>query len=288
MGASLAKGYSDAMLLILGQGYSGNLIASAARAMGHEVLGVRRNASEGVMAFDDPALAGAIAAATHILSSVPPHASTSEDPVLARFGEPLARHGGWLGYLSSTGVYGDTGGAFVDEDTPVAAPEGGTDALKSARRGARTAADLGWQALSATIFRLPGIYGPGRSALDQVREGTARRVDSPGHRFNRIHVDDIAGAVVAAIESNARGIFNVVDSLPAEPRHVTEFACGLLGAPLPPLAPLDLSAMSPMARGFWSERRLVAGTRLRSQLGYRLRHPDYKAGLTAIREGEQR
>jgi nucleoside-diphosphate-sugar epimerase len=288
MGGSVANRYGEAMLLILGQGYSGNFIAAEAVRAGHRVLGVRRSAGPGVIAFDDPALEGAIASATHILSSVPPDAITAEDPVLARFGAALASHGGWLGYLSSTGVYGDTGGAFVDEATPVAPPEGGTDALKAARRGARTAADLAWQKLGATIFRLPGIYGPGRSALDQVREGTARRVDSPGHRFNRIHVDDIAGAVVAALGRDARGIFNIVDSLPAEPRHVTEFACGLLGAPLPPLARLDLSAMSPMARGFWSERRLVAATKLKSQLGYRLRHPDYKAGLTAIREGEQR
>lgn len=265
------------MLLILGQGYSGTALAAAARAAGHNVLGVRRQAADGVMAFDDPALPEALRAATQILSSVPPDGASGQDPILERFGDLLKGHGGWVGYLSSTGVYGDTGGAWVDESAPVG---GG-------RRSARTEADLGWQAIGATIFRLPGIYGPGRSALDQVRSGQARRVDRPGHRFNRIHVDDIAGAVLAAIEAGAKGIFNVVDRLPAEPRHVTEFACGLLGAPLPPLAPIELANLSPMARGFWTERRAVAGTRLERETGYRLTHPDYKSGLTAIHLSER-
>jgi nucleoside-diphosphate-sugar epimerase len=266
------------MLLILGQGYSGSALAEAARAAGHAVLGVRRHAGDGVMAFDDPALPGALASASHILSSVPPDQASGEDPVLARFGEALARHRGWLGYLSSTGVYGDTGGAWVDESAPVG---GG-------RRTARTAADLGWQALGATIFRLPGIYGPGRSAIEQVEAGTARRIDRPGHRFNRIHVDDIAGGVLAALQAGARGIFNLVDQLPAEPREVSEFACGLAGAPLPPLEPFAPETLSPMARGFWSERRCVTGARLERETGYRLQHQDYKAGLTAIWQGRQR
>ncbi|MGL6044378.1 MAG: SDR family NAD(P)-dependent oxidoreductase, partial [Sandaracinobacteroides sp.] len=195
------------MLLILGQGYSGGYIAARARAAGLEVLGVRRSAAPGEMAFDDPALSGALAAATHILSSVPPDSATGADPVLSRFEAQLRGHGGWIGYLSSTGVYGDTGGAFVDETAPTG----------SGRRSARALADLAWQGLGAAIFRLPGIYGPGRSALDQVRSGAARRVDRPGHRFNRIHVADIAGAVTAAATARASGIFNVVDRLPAEP-----------------------------------------------------------------------
>ena len=265
------------MLLILGQGYSGTVIARAARAAGHEVLGVRRSPAEGQLGFDDPRLPDVIRRATHILSSVPPDSATGQDPVCARFGPLLARHGGWLGYLSSTGVYGDTGGAWVDEAAPVGA----------GRRSARTAADLGWQALGAAIFRLPGIYGPGRSALDQVRAGTARRIDRPGHRFSRIHVDDIAGAVLAAASVGATGVFNIVDRLPAEPRHVTEYACGLLGMPLPPLAPIDLAGLSSVARAFWTERRCVAGARLERETGYRLRHPDYKAGLTAILAGER-
>ncbi len=264
------------MLVILGQGYSGSALAAEARATGMRVVGVRRTASGEAIAFDDPALAQALAGATHILSSVPPDAASGDDPVLLRFGGQLAAAGAWIGYLSSTGVYGDTGGAFVDEASPVGA----------GRRTARAAADLAWQELGATVFRLPGIYGPGRSVLDQVRGGTARRIDRPGHRFNRIHVDDIAGAVLAAMQAGAGGVFNVVDALSAEPRALTEFACGLLGAPLPPLLPLDDAALSPMARGFWSERRTVAGGRLARVTGYRLRHPDYKAGLRAIHARE--
>lgn len=265
------------MLLILGQGYSGAVIAATARASGLTVLGVKRQAADGAIAFDDPALPQAIAAATHILSSVPPDGATGRDPILDCFCQQLKGHGGWIGYLSSTGVYGDTGGAWVDETAPVG---GG-------RRSARTQADFGWQAVGATIFRLPGIYGPGRSALEQVRNGTARRVDRPGHRFNRVHVDDIAGAVLACARAGASGIFNVVDQLPAEPARVTEYACGLLGAPFPPLEPIELAALSQMARGFWTERRAVAGLRLERETGYRLQHPDYKAGLTAIHIGAQ-
>lgn len=266
------------MLLILGLGYSAARIAAAMRAAGWQVTGVRRAADGSVLAFDDPSVADLIGAARAVLSSVPPDPATGDDPVLARFGPALAATPARLLYLSSTGVYGDTGGAVVDESAPVG---GG-------RRTARTAADLAWQALGATVLRLPGIYGPGRSALDQVRAGTARRIDRPGHRFNRIHVDDIAGATRAILESGAAGIFNIVDPHPAEPRAVTEEACRLLGVPPPPLEPLDPATLSPMARGFWSERRVVAGWKLARCTGYRLAHPDYKAGLRAIFAREQR
>ena len=259
-------------LLILGLGYAASRIAAEARACGWEVTGVRRQAAGEALSFDDPDLPARIRAADAVLSSVPPDPDLGGDPVLTRFGEALAGAKGRLLYLSSTGVYGDTGGAWVDESAPVGA----------GRRTLRTAADLGWQALGATILRLPGIYGPGRSALDQVRAGTARRIDRPGHRFSRIHVADIAGATLAVLKTGAAGIFNVVDELPAEPRAVTEYACQLLSRPFPPLEPLEAAALSPMAQGFWSERRVVAGGRLRRLTGYRLRHPDYKAGLEAI------
>ncbi|WP_448582155.1 SDR family NAD(P)-dependent oxidoreductase [Thermaurantiacus sp.] len=266
------------MLLILGLGYSATRIAATLQAAGWEVVGVRRTAQGAVLAFDDPVLPDLIGSARAVLSSVPPDPATGEDPVLGRFGQALGKTSARLLYLSSTGVYGDTGGAVVDESAPVG----------TGRRSARTAADLGWQALGATVLRLPGIYGPGRSALDQVRAGTARRIDRPGHRFNRIHVEDIAGAVHAILASGAGGVFNIVDCAPAEPRHVTEEACRLLGRPLPPLELFDPSTLSSMARGFWSERRIVAGGKLPRATGYRLRHPDYKAGLRAIWAEEQR
>lgn len=265
------------LLLILGLGYSAARIAREMRAAGWEVVGVRRAASAEVLAFDDPAVPELVGAARAVLSSVPPDGETGADPVLARFGAALAATPARLLYLSSTGVYGDTGGAVVDESSPVG----------TGRRQARTAADLAWQALGATVLRLPGIYGPGRSALDQVRAGTARRIDRPGHRFNRIHVEDIAGATRAIFESGAAGVFNLVDGCPAEPRAVVEEACRLLGAPFPPLEPFALERFSPAARGFWSERRIVAGWKLARCTGYRLRHPDYKAGLRAIRAEEQ-
>lgn len=266
------------MLLILGLGYSASRLAAALRAQGAEVAGVRRSASEGTLAFDDPRIPGLIATSRAILSSVPPDPANGADPVLERFGDALGRTRAQLLYLSSTGVYGDTQGAVVDESAPVG----------TGRRTARTAADLAWGALGATVVRLPGIYGPGRSALDQVRSRTARRIDRPGHRFNRIHVDDIAGGLQALLAREATGIFNLVDESPAEPRRVTEEACRLLGAPLPPLEPFDPSTLSPMARGFWSERRIVAGGKLGRVTGYRLRHPDYKTGLSAILKEEGR
>ncbi len=266
------------MLLILGLGYSATRIAAAMRAAGWQVTGVRRAADGPVLAFADPAVAALIGQARAVLSSVPPDPATGADPVLARFGPALAATRARLLYLSSTGVYGDTGGAVVDESAPVG----------TGRRKARTAADLGWQALGATVLRLPGIYGPGRSALDQVRAGTARRIDRPGHRFNRIHVDDIAGATRAILESGAAGVFNIVDAAPAEPRAVTEEACRLLGAAPPPVEPFDPARFSAAARGFWSERRIVAGWKLARLTGYRLACPDYKTGLRAIFAMEQR
>jgi nucleoside-diphosphate-sugar epimerase len=136
------------------------------------------------------------------------------------------------------------------------------------------------------VLRLPGIYGPGRSAFDQLAAGTLRRIDRPGHRFSRIHVADIAGAILCAMARETDGVFNLADELPAEPRDVAEEACRLAGAPLPPLVPLEDAALSPAAAGFWAERRLVSGLRFRRATGYRLRHPDYRAGLRAIHAGE--
>jgi nucleoside-diphosphate-sugar epimerase len=259
-------------LLVLGLGYSATRIADAARARGFAVTAVRSRPGPGVLTLDDPALPAAIAAATHILSSVPP-AADGTDPVLAAHGAAIAgAPARWVGYLSSTGVYGDTKGAWVDEGAPL----GG-------RRDGRMAADKAWQALhpQARVFRLPGIYGPGRSAIDRLRTGAAPRIDAPGQVFSRIHVDDIAGAVLASFDAGLPGIYNIADDLPASASDVTAAAARLLGVPVPPLVPLDEAGLSPMGRAFYAECRRVAAGRMKRVLGYRLLYPDYHAGLAA-------
>lgn len=257
-------------LVILGLGYTTARLAVAARARGARVTATRRVASDEALAFDDPAVVAALSEATHIVSSVPP--TDDRDPVLAAYGPMIAAApAAWVGYLSSTGVYGDAGGAWVDEGSPVG---GG-------RRSARVAADLDWQALrdDVRVFRLPGIYGPGRSALDRVRGGHAQRVDAPGHRFSRIHVDDIVTAVVASFTRGAPGVYNLADAEPATGNAVIEYACDMLGVPYPPVVPV--AALSPMSRGFYAESRCVAAGKMVRDLGVRLAYPDYRSGLRA-------
>lgn len=261
------------MLLILGQGYVGNALAHAARVDGREVVGVRRVAAAGVTAFDDPAVANLILAARHIVVSVPPDADG--DPVLRKFAF-LAERRPWVAYLSSTGVYGDVCGAFVDEGSPVIGD--GADG----RRRARADADRQWRDLGACVIRLPGIYGPGRSVLEQLAGGVARRIDRPGHRFSRVHVDDIVGGLMMAMRRDMRGVYNLTDALPAEPRAVLEAACGLAGVAPPPLVRLEDAGLSLASMGFWAENRLVSGGKFLRESGYRLRYRDYKEGLRAI------
>lgn len=257
-------------LLIFGQGYTASRLRIHLEAQGWQVAGTGRTPRPGVLAFDDPAVAGHIAAASHILSSVPPD---DGDPVLARHGKALAAGSAWLGYFSSTGVYGDRGGAWVDETAPIG---GG-------RRTPRVEADLGWQALDPRvhIFRLPGIYGPGRSALGRVREGKANRIDAPGQVFSRIHVDDIRAAVTAAMARPRPGVYNIADDEPAPGHEVTAFACALLGVEPPPPIALEKAKLSPQARGFYAESRRVANAKMSRDLGLRLRYPDYRSGLRA-------
>ncbi len=253
-----------AHLFIFGLGYSAKRIRAAAEARGWLVTAT---GSAGEIAFDDePAVKAALAAADHVLSSVPP--GEDGDPVLDRYGDALGR--GWLGYLSSTGVYGDTGGAWVDERAPIG---GG-------RRTARAEADSQWLERGARVFRLPGIYGPGRSALDRVREGRAHRIALPGQVFSRIHVDDIAGGVLAAIDGPP-GAYNLADDLPASQNAVIEEACRLLGVAPPALQSLDEAGLSPQARAFWAENRRVANGKAKRVLGWRPRYPDFRAGLRA-------
>jgi len=259
-----------AHLLIFGLGYTTTRLAARLRAEGWQVTATRRSADAAALAFDDPGVAAAIAGATHILSSVPPE--QDDDPVLVRYGRLLkTAPAGWIGYLSSTGVYGDAHGAWVDETSPVG----------SKRRSARVAADAGWQALrdDVRVFRLPGIYGPGRSAIERARAGQASRIDAPGHVFSRIHVDDIGTCLIAAFDHGPPGVYNLADPEPATGAAVTEYACDLLGLPYPPLERVDASAMSPMARGFYAESRRIAAGKMVRELGVRLRFPDYRAGL---------
>ena len=250
-------------LFVFGLGYAARAIAAAA---GGAVMATTRDGRDGTIRFDDEAaVRAAVAAATHVLSSVPPEGDA--DPVLARYSDVLP--GKWLGYLSSTGVYGDTGGAWVDEGAPA----------DRGRRANRNAADAAWRGLGARVFRLPGIYGPGRSALERVAAGTAQRTGVAGQVFSRVHVADIAAGVVAGFAAPP-GVYNLADDEPAPQDDVLAFAAQLLGLPAPPVVPLD--ALSPAARAFHLENRRVANGRARRVLGWRPLYPDYRAGLRAL------
>lgn len=257
-------------LLIFGLGYTAARLAHRVRQRGGRVTATSRSGAAETVLLDSATVAAAIGTATHILSSVPPHAGS--DPVLSLYADVLAAAPArWIGYLSSTGVYGDTSGAWVDE----AAPLGG-------RRTDRIAADRAWQALRSDvrIFRLPGIYGPGRSTLDQIRGGTAHRV-ATDQRFSRVHVADIGTAIMQSFEHPTGGIYNLADALPAPGRVVVEYACDLIGYPYPPLIDPDDPALSPMARGFYTESRLITAKKARRELGFTPAFPDYRAGLRA-------
>lgn len=258
-------------MLIFGMGYSAGVIATKLCRAGWTVTGTSRSPGPGMIGFDDAAgVAAAMAGASHILSSVPPDEAAGADPVLRRHHAALARSGAWLGYLSSTGVYGDSGGAWVDESAPL----GG-------RRAARIAADQAWLALGARVFRLPGIYGPGRSALERVASGGAHRIDLAGQVFSRVHVDDIAGGVIAGLDAPP-GAYNLADDAPCSQNAVIEFACALLRLAPPPLRAIDDAGLSPMARAFYAENRRVANGRAKRMLGWRPIYPDYRAGLRAL------
>jgi nucleoside-diphosphate-sugar epimerase len=275
----------DRRLFCFGFGYSARALARALAAEGWAVAGTYRgdeSRDELIAAgFDDLCpfedAGAALAGATHILSSVPPGAEG--DPVLARHGAAIASTPGleWLGYLSTTGVYGDTGGAAVDENSPCRP--------SSARAERRLAAEKAWRKLGAQVFRLAGIYGPGRNALLDVRAGRARRIDKPGHKFSRIHVEDIAGVLRASIARPEPGaVYNVCDDEPAEQAVVVEHACRLLGVEPPPLVPFETARerMSEMALSFWADNRRVDNTRIKKELGVTLSYPTYREGLAAL------
>ena len=251
-------------IFIFGLGYTASRIAAALETQGWEVVSTGR---DGTLRFDDTSnVRLALADASHVLSSVPP--SADGDPVLQVYGAELA--GKTLLYLSSTGVYGDTQGAWVDESA----------ATGIGRRTARADADAEWLKLGARVLRLPGIYGPGRSALERVEGGLARRIALPNQVFSRVHVDDIVSAAQLALNA-AGGAYDVADDAPCSQNEVIEHACRLLGLPLPPLQTLEEANLTPMALAFYAENRRVANGKAKRVLGWQPRYPTYREGLAS-------
>ncbi|MBX9751914.1 MAG: SDR family NAD(P)-dependent oxidoreductase [Roseococcus sp.] len=275
-------------LLIIGRGYTGTAILHLAHRAGWEArVTSRRPEGPGVVAFDDPAL---LAGVTHLVVTAPPgpkgdpEGDPGGDPVWATHAAALrAAPLAWVGYISTTGVYGDRQGGWVEEDT---SPSPGQE-----RSRRRLAAEEQWRELAPRvaldIFRTGGIYGPGRSALDDVRAGTARSVVKPGHSFSRIHRDDIARAVLAAAARPPRPgprVLHLVDDAPSTQAEVTLEACRLLGVAPPPPTPFAeaYARMSEMGRSFWDESRLVSSRRTQQALGIAWAFPSYREGLAAI------
>lgn len=258
-----------AHLFIFGLGYTAKRIASSAKAAGWRVSAT---GSDGDLDFaNHDSLLQSLNAATHVLSSVPPDRESGHDPVLDAYGNALSDR--WLGYLSSTGVYGDTQGAWVDESAPTG----------TGRRTARADCDGAWLDLGARVFRLPGIYGPGRSAFDRIVAGKAHRIDLPGQVFSRVHVKDIASGVMAALVGDAPpGAYNLSDNLPTSQNTVIEEGCRLLGQQPPPLQSIEEAGLSPMARGFYAENRRVANGKAKRVLGWQPAYPTYREGLMSL------
>ena len=272
-------------LFCFGLGYSAGFLARDLAAAGWTIAGTSRDPAGGAALFtrDHPLAdpARTLSGATHVLLSVPP--DEFGDPVLDRLAAAVAAIAGlrWVGYLSTTGGYGDCGGAWVDETTePRPAGERGRRRLR---------AEEGWLALHRSthlplhIFRLAGIYGPGRSPLDAVRAGTARRIDKPGHVFSRIHVADLAQTLVRAMTRRDPGrVYNVCDDEAAAPGEVISHAADLLGVASPPIVEFAAATLSPMARSFYDDNKRVCNRRIKTALGVTLRYPSYREGLAAI------
>jgi nucleoside-diphosphate-sugar epimerase len=289
-------------LFCFGLGYTASRLALRLLAEGWTVAGTCRSPETQAelleLGFDAFLFGGdgplddaetALRGSTHLLGSVPPGldggGGESGDPVLACHRGDMIETGGlrWVGYLSTTGVYGDTGGAMVNEDAPLNPT--------SDRSRQRLEAEQGWLALHREhglpvhIFRLAGIYGPGRSALDQVRAGKARRVLKPGHVFSRIHVDDIGRVIKASMDNPHPGqVYNLADDEPRSPSDVMAFACRLLSVDPPPVIPFEEAAkeMSPMGLSFWRDNRRIDNSRIKNELGVSLLYPDFRDGLRAI------
>ncbi|MET3666241.1 SDR family oxidoreductase [Caulobacter sp. 1776] len=279
-------------LFVFGLGYVGEAFASALAARGWEIATTARDAEQterlrarGIAAADPAdrdAMAAALTGANAILVTAPPGpdgcpALESVIPALAQ----AQAFPDWIGYLSTTGVYGDFEGRWVFETSPLKA-----QSVEGARR---VGAERDWRqvgrgmGLTVATFRLPGIYGPGRSALDRLRAGEGRRIVKPGQVFSRIHVDDIVSGLLASLERpRAGGIYNLVDDEPAPPQDVMEHAAKLLGVPVPPDLPFDTLGMSPATRRFYAENKRVSNARAKAELGWRPEYPTYREGLAAI------
>ncbi len=275
-------------LLSLGHGYSARALARRLVPQGWRIIGTTRNPAkadqfraEGVEPLLWPVDLGlALAEATHILCSAAPDAQG--DPFLRAEPRIARSKAVWVGYLSTTGVYGDHDGGWVDETTPLTP--------QSDRGRQRVLAEGQWRAtgLPVHIFRLAGIYGPGRGPFEKVRDGTARRIIKPGQVFSRIHVDDIAQVLEASIRHpNPGAAYNVCDDNPCPPQEVIGYAAQLLGMPEPPAVPFEEVAptMTPMALGFYSESKKVRNDRIKDELGVKLLYPDYPQGLAALLAG---
>jgi nucleoside-diphosphate-sugar epimerase len=282
-------------LFVFGLGYSAGAFAHTMLPRVARVGGTVRSASkaailsaEGLAAcvFDGTTrsvdAATALADATHVIASVAP--GEAGDPVLAHHCADIlaAKNLRWIGYLSTVGVYGDYGGAWVSErSTPHPRP---------GRSSWRLEAEAAWRALAGergvplAVFRIAGIYGPGRNALKNLADGKARRIVKPGQVFNRIHVDDIALAIDAALDSGADGTLNLADDEPAPPQDVVAFAAQLMGVAPTPEVPFETARLTPMARSFYGDNKRVSNRRLREELGVALRYPTYREGLTAMWE----
>ncbi len=279
-------------LLSFGHGYSARALTRQLLPLGWRVIGTTRSDDKvaaltatgaEVVIFPGGDLEAALADATHLLISAGPDADG--DPVLNALGDTITRIAPrleWAGYLSTTGVYGDHAGGWVDEATPLA---------PSTRRGQmRARAEAAWQAIPGLplhIFRLAGIYGPGRGPFAKVRAGTARRIIKPNQIFSRIHVEDIAQVLLASIRAPRPGaIYNVCDNDPAPPEDVIAHAAELLGLPIPPAIPFDEADMTPMARSFYAESKRVRNALIKDELGVTLRYPSYRDGLAALLAAE--
>jgi nucleoside-diphosphate-sugar epimerase len=270
------------LCLCLGYGYVAQAFGAGLRARGGRVIGTRR-AGQGrdIMAFDggaaSPALREAFSAASVILVSIPP--GRGGDPTLTALADASTQPNAWIGYLSTTAVYGDLGGGWAFEDGPFGPRE--------PRGQARLDAEAGWRARGAQVFRLAGIYGPGRSPFDRLRAGDAQRIIKPGQVFSRIHRDDIVSALRASLDLPQPGaVYNLCDDAPTPPQDVIAFAAGLIGAPCPPDTPIGQAHLSQLAASFYAGNRRVSNARAKAALGWRPAFPSYREGLAAVLAAE--